>query len=95
MGGVLLIYPANHPTIAESLIGPRIVTRVPTAFRKTTFVNVTVARRSQGLLARTPGGDNSIETVPAIARQSSGPMAPGIGGILTSEQKSKLRRAAS
>jgi len=81
----------NHPTMADSLIGAGILTRVPPAFRNNMFVNVTVARRSDGLLARTPGGDISIETVPPIARQISGPLASGIGGILTSEQKSKLR----
>ena len=42
-------YPAIDPTMADSLTGPDTLTVVPSAFRSTTLVKVTVARRDDGI----------------------------------------------
>ena len=58
--------------MADSFTGCDILTVAPAEFRKTTLLNVTVARGPE----RAPGADISIETVPATARQTSGSMEP-------------------
>ena len=62
------VHPHIRPTIAVSVTGPPTLTVAPTAFCRTTSVNVTLARRKWGELARIPSGDIAIVRVPATAR---------------------------
>jgi hypothetical protein len=82
----LLTYPNTAPTMADSLTGRETLTVVPAEFRKTTLLNVTVARGPE----RPAGGDISIETVPATARHTSGSIEPS-SRRMTSVQKLKCR----
>ena len=57
--------PAIIPTILQrvvSVTGPATLTVVPLALRSITLLNVTVARRKCGALARIPGGDSWMVT---------------------------------
>jgi hypothetical protein len=54
-------YPDIDPTMADSLTVRGTLTVVPGTFRSTTLVNVTIALRADGLRARMPGGDSSID----------------------------------
>ena len=74
-------YLVTPPTIAVSVIVRGRLVVVPATFLTTTLLRVTVARRAAGLRARTPEGDSSIETVPATARQISGPTWSGLRGL--------------
>jgi hypothetical protein len=71
--------------MAVNLTGPVALTVVPTAFRSTMLLNVTVARRRCGVRARIPSGDSSIVMVPATACHLSGSID---SRTYTSEQKS-------
>ena len=71
-----LTYPPIDPTTAVSLTGCRMLRVRPAGLRRTTLLNVMVARRRFGI-ARADTGLRELDRIaPATARQTSGPTSP-------------------